>query len=122
MKANKSLDPQKPKAKPVIATNPVTITTTLQISDSNNSSYFDDWSGNEYDPAIPNEYDKIMKERRERDKERRESRKESKRHKFDKETKFEDDEFKPATTNRSLGAMIAPPPSLQDSSNSSTNG
>lgn len=84
-------------------------------------------SGNEYDPSVPNEYEKIIKERREKDKERRDSRKDDrKRHKNDKDAKFsgfggrpmsdEDEEYsRAAANNRGLGgAMIAPPPSLQE--------
>jgi splicing factor 45 len=126
LKANKSLDPQKPKAKPIIATNPVTITTLHQNLEK---GYFDDWQGIEYDPSIPNEYEKIIKERREKDKERRDSRKDDrKRHKLSgfggrQNLSDEEEEFKPAASNRSGGAMIAPPPSLQDfTAGNSSNG
>lgn len=73
----------------------------------------------EYNPAIPNEYEKIVKERREKNKEDR------KRHRSPSNSGFgrrrhssdeEDSSFKPIVGANRIGTAIAPPKSLQESS------
>lgn len=100
---------------PVIATTPSTINEWeefLSIED-------------EYNPAIPNEYEKIAKERRERNK-KEDSRK---RHRSPSpstrksgfggraaHSSDEEEGFRPSMGNRAGGTAIAPPKSLQESS------
>lgn len=73
----------------------------------------------EYDPLWPNEYEKIVKERRERrDKERK-----ARRHRGNNDSKYsgsggrsdEAESFSKPSPARGHGAAIAPPPSLQES-------
>lgn len=121
----KVIDESKPKEviKPRIiqhqAIAPITSTTTLN-----------EWEEflsieDEYNPAIPNEYEKIVKERRERNK-KEDNRK---RHRspsptFNRKSGFggrqpsSDDEenFRPAMASNRMGTAIAPPKSLQESS------
>jgi splicing factor 45 len=70
----------------------------------------------EYNPAIPNEYEKIVKERREKSKEERKRR--SPQSGFGKRRHSSDDEdssFKPLVGSSRIGTAIAPPKSLQES-------
>jgi splicing factor 45 len=74
----------------------------------------------EYNPAIPNEYEKIVKEKREKIKEER------KRHRSPSPKKSgfgrrrhssdEEESFRPVVGSNRIGASIAPPKSLQESS------
>lgn len=81
----------------------------------------------EYNPAVPNEYEKIVKERRERNK-KEDNRK---RHRSPspsigvgrksgfggrQQTSDDEDNFRPAMGSNRVGTAIAPPKSLQESS------
>lgn len=80
----------------------------------------------EYNPAVPNEYEKIVKERRERNK-KEDTKKRSARSpsptfrpktSFGGRQKSSDDEesFRPSMGSNRIGTAIAPPKSLQESS------
>lgn len=103
-----------------------TTITTQALAPPNKAANDYDWDViDEYNPLWPNEYEKIIKERRERrdtDRKRRNNRNEprdSPQHKFTGFAGRSDDadEYKksPPSSQRSAGAAIAPPPSLQES-------
>ncbi|KAG5676391.1 hypothetical protein PVAND_006231 [Polypedilum vanderplanki] len=88
------------------------------ISHTNNE--WDDFLSiqDEYNPAIPNEYEKIVKERRERNKkdDRKRHRSPSPRKSFNRRNS-DDEDFRPTLGgSRNSGTAIAPPKSLQESS------
>lgn len=75
----------------------------------------------EYNPAIPNEYEKIVKERRERNKkdDRKRHRSPSPRKSSFNRRQSDEDDFRPSLSSSSssrAGTAIAPPKSLQESS------
>jgi len=120
----KILDENKPKEviKPkIIQHQPIApIIATTTINEWEEFNLIED----EYNPAIPNEYEKIVKERRERNKKednRKRHRSPSpsfKKSGFGGRQQSSDDEesFRPATGATRVGTAIAPPKSLQESS------
>lgn len=103
---------------------PYSLTTTITKTDKKGktrviSSYLSvdpEWQfDNEYDPVYPNDYEKALKEMRERrDKEAEEN---ESRRKQEAEEKDEDEDFPPPSSSRKEreskgGVAIAPPPSL----------
>ncbi|CAG9797644.1 unnamed protein product [Chironomus riparius] len=117
----KIVDESKPKEiiKPrIIQSQPLTPI----IPQSSQSSEFDEFLAiqDEYNPSIPNEYEKIVKERRENNKKEDRKRHRSKSPRksgFGKRRSSEDEEFRPAMNQSSrTGTAIAPPKSLQEGS------
>ncbi|KAB7507937.1 Splicing factor 45 [Armadillidium nasatum] len=112
-----------------LANNPDNSTRTVQRDTSDNEWKFI----NEYDPYWPNDYEKVVKEMRERrdreeDEKRRQDREEREKKRREREEmtagagfprareleEEEEERDRPRRNNRASGAAIAPPPSLDD--------
>ncbi|CRK93176.1 CLUMA_CG006720, isoform A [Clunio marinus] len=119
LEENKIKEPTKPK---IIQHQPIApiIQTSTAINEWEEFLSIED----EYNPAVPNEYEKIVKERRERNK-KEDNRK---RHRspsptFKKsgfggrhQSSDDEDNFRPSIGSNRIGTAIAPPKSLQESS------
>lgn len=96
---------------------------TVDLSKSEYDDYF-----NEYQPDIPNEYEKIVKERRDKTKTEERKRHRSPSPSLKKSSGLsgfgrrrassdeEEDHFRPNMSSNRVGTAIAPPKSLQESS------
>lgn len=90
---------------------------------SKSEKYDDFYYTDEYNPSIPNEYEKIVKERREKvkveDRKRHRSPSPKKVSGFGRRrasSDEEEDNFRPTMSSNRVGTAIAPPKSLQESS------
>lgn len=103
---------------------PTTITSPPELPANKAVSDYDWDVIDEYDPSWPNEYEKLVKERREKDRNRDRDRKRHGGRSNSPSNKYsgfsgrsEDAEYNrsPPSHGRNAGAAIAPPPSLQES-------
>lgn len=112
---NKPKDTSTPiKPKTIIQNQPLTPI----VHQNSQKSEFDEFLSiqDEYNPAIPNEYEKIIKERRERNK--KEDRKRHRSPSPNRKFRSEDDDYssRPSSLSNRTGTAIAPPKSLQEGS------